>query len=102
MWISENEGSKFWLGVLTEIQNRGVEDIFIVCVDGLKGFPDAIKTVYPKAKIKLCIVHQVRHSLKYVLCKDMKAVAKDLKAIYGSATSVRGGNCLKHIFRELG
>ncbi len=82
MWISENEGSKFWLSVLTEINNRGVQDIFIACVDGLKGFPDAIKTVYPKTKIQLCIVHQIRNSLKYVPHKNMKAVAADLKAIY--------------------
>lgn len=86
MWISENEGSKFWLSVLTEMQNRGVQDIFIACVDGLKGFPDAIKTVYPQTKIQLCIVHQVRNSLRYVPHKNMKAVAKDLKAIYQAAT----------------
>lgn len=86
MWISENEGSKFWLSVLTELQNRGVQDIFITCVDGLKGFPDAIKAVYPQTKIQLCIVHQVRNSLRYVPYKNMKAVAKDLKAIYQSAT----------------
>jgi putative transposase len=84
LWISENEGSKFWLGVLTDLQNRGLQDIFIACVDGLKGFPDAISASFPKTKIQLCIVHMVRNSLRYVPSKDMKAVAKDLKAIYNS------------------
>ena len=86
MWLSENEGAKFWLGVLTELQNRGVQDILIACVDGLKGFPDAINTVYPKAKIQLCIVHMVRYSMKFVPWTDKKAVAADLKAIYGADT----------------
>jgi len=86
MWISENEGAKFWLGVLTELQNRGVKDILIACVDGLKGFPDAINTVYPKTHIQLCIVHMVRNSMKFVPWKDYKAIAKDLKLIYQSAT----------------
>lgn len=86
LWISETEGAKFWLSVLTELQNRGLKDIFIACVDGLKGFPDAIKTVYPDAKIQLCIVHMVRNSLKYVVHKDKKQVATALKAIYNSPT----------------
>ena len=66
LWISENEGAKFWLNVLTELENRGVKDILIACVDGLKGFPDAIQTVYPHTQIQLCIVHMVRNSMKYV------------------------------------
>ena len=86
LWISENEGAKFWLSVLTEIQNRGVQDILIACVDGLSGFPDAINTVYPHTKIQLCIVHMVRNSLKYVSWKERKAVAHDLKLIYQSIT----------------
>jgi len=86
MWISENEGAKFWLGVLTELQNRGVNDILIACVDGLKGFPDAINTVYPNTHIQLCIVHMVRNAMKFVPWKDYKAIAKDLKSIYQSAT----------------
>ena len=86
LWIAETEGAKFWLSVLTELQNRGLKDIFIACVDGLKGFPDAIKTVYPEAKIQLCIVHMVRNSLKYVVFKDRKQVATDLKRIYNSPT----------------
>ncbi|PCH62076.1 MAG: IS256 family transposase [Gammaproteobacteria bacterium] len=86
MWLSENEGAKFWLGVLTELQNRGVKDILIACVDGLKGFPDAINTVYPYTHIQLCIVHMVRNSMKFVPWKDYKAIAADLKKIYQSAT----------------
>lgn len=85
MWIAENEGAKFWLNVLTELQNRGVEDILIACVDGLKGFPDAINSVFPETHIQLCIVHMVRNSLKYVAWKDYKAVAGDLKRVYRSS-----------------
>lgn len=79
MWISENEGAKFWLNVLTELQNRGVKDSLIACVDGLKGFPDAINAVYPDIQIQLCIVHMVRNSLKFVPSKDYKAITADLK-----------------------
>src|SRR6185312_3983774 len=86
MWISQNEGSKFWLSVLTEIKNRGVESIFIVCVDGLTGFPEAIEAVYPKAKVQLCIVHLIRNSLKYVSWKERKRVVADLKKIYAANT----------------
>lgn len=86
MWISENEGAKFWLGVLTELSQRGVEDILIACVGGLKGFPDAINTAYPQTHVQLCIVHMVRNSLKYVSWKDYKAVTADLKLIYRSST----------------
>jgi len=84
LWLSENEGAKFWLNVLTELQNRGVKDILIACVDGLKGFPDAISTAFPDAQIQLCIVHMVRNSLKYVTWKDYKAVTADLKQVYQS------------------
>lgn len=87
LWIAENEGAKFWLSVLTELNTRGVKDIFIACVDGLTGFPDAIKAVYPKTQVQLCIVHMVRNSLRYVPYKDMKAVAADLKAIYHAVTA---------------
>lgn len=86
MWLAENEGAKFWLSVLTELQNRGVTDILIACVDGLKGFPDAINAVYPQTSVQLCIVHMVRNSLKFVPWKDYKAVTADLKRIYQSAT----------------
>ncbi len=86
MWLSENEGAKFWLNVLTELQNRGVKDILIACVDGLKGFPDAINTVFPETQIQLCIVHMVRNSMKFVPWKDYKPVTADLKKIYQSVT----------------
>lgn len=86
LWLAENEGAKFWLNVLTELQNRGVKDILIACVDGLKGFPDAISTVFPETQIQLCIVHMVRNSVKYVPWKDYKPVTADLKQIYQSAT----------------
>jgi len=85
-WIAENEGAKFWLSVLTELKNRGLEQILIACMDGLIGFPDAVNAVYPHAKIQLCIVHMVRNSLKFVPWKDYKIVTKDLKKIYSSAT----------------
>jgi putative transposase len=86
MWISENEGAKFSLNVLTELQNRGVNDILIACVDGLKGGPEAINTVFPQTQVQLCIVHMVRNWMKYVLWKDYKAVTADLKRIYQSVT----------------
>ncbi|EPJ4530214.1 IS256 family transposase (plasmid) [Pseudomonas aeruginosa] len=86
LWIAETEGAKFWLSVLTELQNRGVKDIFIACVDGLSGFPDAIAAAYPKTRTQLCIVHMVRNSLRYVASKHMKAVAADLKTIYHAPT----------------
>jgi len=86
MWIAKTEGAKFWLGVLTELKNRGLKDIFIASVDGLKGFPDAIETVYLDTQVQLCIVHMVRNSLKYVSWKQRKEMAKDLKAIYRAST----------------
>jgi len=86
MWLSENEGAKFWLNVLTELQNRGVKDILIACVDGLKGFPEAINTAFPATQIQLCIVHMVRNSIKYVPWKDYKPVTADLKLIYQAVT----------------
>ncbi|MGL6262112.1 IS256 family transposase [Vibrio sp. WXL210] len=90
MWLSETEGAKFWLNVLTELQNRGVKDILIACVDGLKGFPDAINAAFPNTQIQLCIVHMVRNSVKYVPWKDYKAVTTDLKKIYQSKTEDEG------------
>ena len=87
MWLAQTEGAKFWLQVVTELRNRGVQDIFIACVDGLKGFPEAIEAVFPKATIQLCVVHMVRHSLNYVSWKRRKEVAADLRRIYQSATA---------------
>ncbi|WP_444823386.1 IS256 family transposase [Yersinia pseudotuberculosis] len=86
MWLAENEGAKFWLSVLTELKNRGLQDILIACVDGLKGFPDAINSVYPQTHIQLCIIHMVRNSLKYVSWKDYKAVTSGLKMVYQAPT----------------
>lgn len=86
MWIGGNESAKYWLGVLNEIKNRGVEDIMIVSVDGLTGFRDAIGAVFPKAEIQSCIVHQVRYSTKFVNYKDLKPFVKDLKEVYQAAT----------------
>jgi putative transposase len=86
MWTAETEGAKFWLQVVTELKNRGVKDIFIACVDGLKGFPEAIEAVFPNTQVQLCIVHMVRHSLNYVSWKQRKEVAADLKQIYQAPT----------------
>jgi putative transposase len=87
LWVSANEGAKFWLQILTELANRGIRDIFIACVDGLKGFPEAIEAVFPKTGVQLCIVHLVRASLKYVSWKQRRAVAAELRQIYTAATA---------------
>jgi putative transposase len=87
LWTSANEGAKFWLQILTEIRNRGVQDVLIACVDGLKGFPEAIQAVYPKTQVQLCLVHLVRNSLQYVNWKERKLVASDLRQIYQAATA---------------
>lgn len=89
MWIARSEGAKFWLGVLTELKNRGIEDIFICCVDGLSGFEEAIEAVFAETVVQLCIVHMVRNSLRFVAWKHRKAVARDLKAIYRAATEAQ-------------
>jgi putative transposase len=94
LWTSANEGAKFWLQVLTELRNRGLQDIFITCVDGLKGFPQAIESVYPKTTVQLCIVHLTRASLNYVNWKERKQVAADLKAIYRAATAEQAEDAL--------
>jgi transposase-like protein len=78
LWLAEVEGAKFWLSVLTELQNRGLKEVFIACVDGLTGFPEAIRTVYPKTQVQLCIVHLVRNALQYVSYKDRRAVIADV------------------------
>src|ERR1700733_8248190 len=86
LWVAQTEGAKFWLQIVTELKNRGVKDILIACVDGLKGFPEAIESVFPKTEVQLCIVHMVRHSLNYVGWKERKEVASDLKLIYRAST----------------
>jgi putative transposase len=95
LWLAETEGAKFWLTVLTELQNRGLKEVFIVCVDGLTGFPEAIQTVYPNAKIQLCIVHLMRNALNYVAYKDRRAVAAELKRIYQAVTVAEAERALE-------
>lgn len=95
LWAAQSEGAKFWLAVMTELKQRGVEDFLIACVDGLKGFPEAIEQVFPKTQVQLCIVHLVRNSLSYVSYKDRKEVATDLKMIYGAPTAQAGEEALK-------
>jgi len=94
LWIDQSEGAKFWLGILNELHNRGVQDILIAAVDGLTGFPEAINAVFPKTEVQLCIVHMVRNSLKLVPYKDRRAIAADLKTIYTSATEESAAACL--------
>jgi putative transposase len=94
LWVGEAEGAKFWLRVLTELQNRGVQDILIACVDGLAGFPEAIESVFPATQIQRCIVHMVRNSLRYVGWKDRKRVARDLRTVYTAATLEGGEQAL--------
>jgi putative transposase len=86
LYISESEGSYFWLGVLNDLRARGIEDILIASIDGLKGFPEAIAQVFPKAEIQLCIIHQIRNSLKYVVSKDKKRFMEDLKLVYKASS----------------
>jgi transposase-like protein len=86
LWVGESEGANFWLSVITELKNRGVQDILISCIDGLKGFPDAIRTIFPKVKIQLCVIHQIRNTLKYIASKDQKSFMKDLKNVYSAPT----------------
>lgn len=95
LWLAQTEGSKFWLSVFNELKNRGLQDCFIACVDGLKGLPEAIEAVFPGAQVQLCIVHKLRNSLKYVPWKERKAVAKDLRAIYAAATLTEAEQALK-------
>jgi putative transposase len=95
MWAANSEGAKFWLHVLTELKNRGVRDIFIGCVDGIKGFPEAMEAVFPATQVQLCLVHMVRQSLSYVGWKERKAVAADLKQIYRAATAAEAEQALR-------
>ena len=95
IWISRTEGAKFWLGVITELQTRGVKDIFIACVDGLKGFPEAIEAVFPQTQVQLCIVHMIRNSVRFVNWKDRKQLCSDLKTIYTAATEEQAETALE-------
>jgi len=100
IWVAKNEGAKFWLQVVTDIKNRGVEDVLIACVDGLKGFPDAIESVFPNTEVQLCIVHMLRNSLKYVSYKDKKELSKDLKKIYQADTLELAETGLEHVKKK--
>lgn len=102
LYLNESEGAKFWLQVLTDLQNRGVEDILIASVDGLKGFPEAINAVFPDTEVQLCIVHQIRNSLKYVASKDQKQFASELKAIYQAFTKEEAENELDKLEEKWG
>ena len=86
LYLSENEGANYWLSVLTDIQNRGVDDILIACVDGLTGFPEAISSLYPQTEVQLCIIHQIRNSLKFVASKNQKEFMTDLKSVYRASS----------------
>ena len=86
LWVDEAEGAKFWLGICNDLKNRGVKEILIACMDGLKGLPQAIQTVFPSANIQTCIVHQIRNSIKYIASKDKKSFMKDLKEVYKAPT----------------
>jgi len=94
MYVSENEGANFWLQVLTDLNNRGLQDILIACTDNLKGFEKAIHSIFPETEVQLCIVHQIRNSLKYVASKDQKAFMKDLKLVYQASTKSEAEDCL--------
>ncbi len=95
LWIAQTEGAKFWMSVLTEIKNRGVQDILIACMDGLTGFPDALRAIYPDTRVQLCIVHMIRNSTKFVSYKDLKKVCADLKTIYSAATETAARDALE-------
>jgi len=99
LWLAKTEGAKFWLSIFTELKNRGLQDVFIACVDGLKGLPEAIETVYPDTEVQLCIVHMVRNSLKFVSYKDRKKIATDLKTVYRAATAEEAQDALE-IFKD--
>lgn len=102
MWIGENEGAKFWFKVCTELKNRGVKDILIACIDGLKGFPDAIKSVFPDTAVQLCIIHQIRNSFKYISWKDQKEFISDLKEVYKATNEELGLEALNEMYNKWG
>lgn len=102
MWIGENEGAKFWFKVCTELKNRGVKDILIACIDGLKGFPDAIHSVFPDTNVQLCIIHQIRNSFKYISWKDQKDFIADLKGVYKATSEELGLEALNEMYNKWG
>lgn len=102
LYLSDTEGAHYWLGILTDLQNRGVEDVLIACVDGLKGFPEAIETIFPATEVQLCIIHQIRNSMKYVGSKNQKAFMADLKAVYRAATKNAADTALDELEAKWG
>ena len=100
LWLADTEGAKFWMSVLTDIKNRGTEDILIACMDGLTGFPDAVKAVFPDTHIQHCIVHMIRNSTKFVSYKDLKAVCKDLKEVYSAINAESGHEALQEFGKK--
>ena len=100
LWLADTEGAKFWMSVLTDIKNRGTEDILIACMDGLTGFPDAVKAVFPDTHIQHCIVHMIRNSTKFVSYKDLKAVCKDLKEVYSAINAESGHEALEEFGKK--
>ena len=100
IWISETEGAKFWMHVLNELKNRGIDDILIACVDGLKGFPDAIKTIFPRTEVQVCVVHQIRHTLMFISSKDRKKFADYLKTVYMASTEDAGLQALQEMEKQ--
>lgn len=100
IWIAESEGANFWTSICAELRNRGVEDIYIACVDGLKGFPDAIRSVFPRTDIQLCVIHMIRNTLKYIAAKDQKLFIKDLRAVYAAPTREAAETSLDHLEAE--
>jgi len=97
IWISETESAKFWLGVLNDIKTRGVDDILVVCVDGLKGFPEAIKAIYPQSEVQVCVVHQIRHTVMFIPHKDREAFCKDLMSVYTAPSEESGREALQQV-----
>ena len=102
LYASENEGAHFWLGVLSDLQNRGVKDILIACIDNLTGFVEAIQSTFPKTEVQLCIVHQIRNSLKYVASKDQKPFLRDLKKVYRASTKDAAEGMLDELEKKWG
>ena len=102
LYLSDSEGARYWLNILTDLQNRGVKDILIACIDGLKGFPEAIQSIYPNTEVQLCIVHQIRNSIKYVASKNHKAFVVDLKKVYKAATKKAAEQALDELDEKRG
>jgi transposase-like protein len=102
IWVSETEGSKFWMHVLNELKNRGIDDILIACVDGLKGFPEAIKAIFPHSSVQLCVVHQIRHTVMFISHKDREEFCADLKSVYLAPTEDAGLEALQQMQEKWG